>query len=78
MAGEGVTAGVPDLFIAHQHPDFNGLFIEMKAGKNGLTDSQENMIIDLMRAGYKVDVCRSLDEFMDAVNKYVFYDKLPF
>jgi len=57
MKAEGVKAGVPDIFLAFPWSGFFGLFIEMKAGKNKTTPSQNEWIIRLQQAGYMVVVC---------------------
>lgn len=71
LKSEGVTAGIPDLFLAVGRHGFNGLFIEMKAGRNTATPAQKEMMGRLYRAGYHCVVCRSFDEFRDEVMKYL-------
>jgi hypothetical protein len=80
MKGTGTLAGVADLFVmksAWKRVDMydswlcHGLFIEMKACKNGLTEAQQTFRIEAMNAGYGHVVCRSVDEFMQVVNEYL-------
>ena len=71
LKDEGVLAGVPDLFLAEPSGGYAGLFIEMKVGRNTLTNRQKIIIRQLKKAGYKVDVVRSLDQFIDVVNSYL-------
>lgn len=71
MQGEGVTPGVPDLFLAVPMSDFTGLFIEMKAGDNTSTPKQRVMQDRLRGRGYMVVECRTIDEFMGEVNRYL-------
>ena len=71
MSGEGVLKGVADLFIMHPAGDFHGLFIEIKSEKGRRTDFQRIFEANAVRAGYNYAVCRSLDEFMNAVEKYL-------
>ena len=71
MKYEGVTAGVPDLFLAVQVNGMPGLFIEMKILTGKLTDAQRNMQQILSMTGYRVATCRSLQEFMDVVTNYM-------
>ena len=68
---EGVLAGVPDIFIAEAKNGYNGLFIELKVGKNTLTESQHKIREKLLLAGYQHFVCYSFDEFMNIVNLYI-------
>jgi len=78
MKAEGVVAGVPDLFVAELgspcHVDTigsGGLFIEMKTPKGTLSQSQKDIHAKLLDSGYKVEVCRSFDEFQETVNNYL-------
>lgn len=82
----GTKAGFPDLFIAkpkygampknpayEQQPlvIYHGLFVEMKSEDGRLSDSQLITGEMLTRAGYKVEVAKSLDDFMMIVNDYL-------
>lgn len=83
---QGVKAGVPDLFLActscsysdrikkYSFSDFNGLFIEMKAGKNKPTKSQSDWHIKLKDFGYRIIIAYSWTE---AVNEIIDYLGLP-
>lgn len=68
---EGVVSGVPDLFLAAGRHGFNGMFIEMKAGRNGESANQKEVRKMLEHAGYLCEVCRSFDEFRGIVDKYL-------
>lgn len=67
---EGVLSGVPDLHIPVAKGIYHGLYIEMKAGKNKLTDNQITIIDKLKNEGYKCAVCYSLYQFSNVVNEY--------
>lgn len=54
---------------------YNGLAIELKAGKNNLTPSQKERKEWLERQGWKVLVCRSAQEAVDAILQYYGTDK---
>lgn len=63
----GLKAGVPDLLIAHAGMT---LWVELKAPKNGhLSDDQERTHIALREAGHFVEVCRSIADVIDALDK---------
>ncbi len=70
----GTLAGVADLFLMHSEHGYNGLFVEMKVGKNKLTDTQQQFCFKATNAGYSYKVCKSFDEFMTVINEYI--DKL--
>lgn len=80
MKAEGVTAGVPDLFIPVASNGFHGLWIEMKRsdiGKNGklinkgtLSDVQKDMMTFLVGQGYAVFVAYCFDDFRGIVKAY--------
>jgi len=84
---EGVTAGVPDLFIA-RHKQYStsflnskdmgffwstlgGLFIEMKSAKGKLSSSQDSVIKKLKEADYQVSVCYSANEAINVIDEYL-------
>lgn len=65
LKAEGVSSGVPDVFI----PEW-GFWIEMKRCKGGsVSASQQDWIEYLNRTGYKAVVCKGYEEAMDAVLK---------
>jgi len=66
LKAEGVTAGVPDLFI----PAWK-LFIEMKRSKGGsLSAVQKERIKELEEAGYRVFVCKGFDDAREQVQRF--------
>jgi ribonuclease HIII len=71
LKAEGVVAGIPDLFIAIPNSEYNGLFVEMKAGKNKTTEIQNEIINKLKSNNYAVEVCYSFDEFTNIINNYL-------
>jgi hypothetical protein len=68
---EGAMLGMPDLIICIASGAYHGLFIEMKTSKGVLSDNQKTTHQLLKDAGYQVKVCRSLDEFIQAVHNYL-------
>ena len=71
MKAEGLTPGVPDLFLAVPMMNFHGLFIEMKYGKNKPSPEQDKMICKLVCAGYAVSVCYSWVEAKEKIEWYL-------
>ena len=81
LKDEGVTAGVPDLFLAMPKdvwtgPNqstllFCGLFIELKIRPNKPTKEQQKMMQRLIGQKYKCVVVHTLDEFMIQIQTYI-------
>ena len=72
LKAEGVTAGIPDLFVAAACGGFNGIYIELKNGQQGIvSESQKNIIAHLQNKGYKVVVSRSFEDFVSVINAYL-------
>lgn len=68
---QGVKAGVPDLFLPVAKGTYHGLFIEMKWGKNTVTDKQDEWLHDLTVQGYKAAVCYGADEAIEIIDNYL-------
>ena len=71
LKAEGVSPGVPDLFLAFPSNGYHGLFVEMKYGRNKLTPEQARKIDRLITVGYKCEVCYSFDQFQNIVRNYL-------
>lgn len=67
---QGVKAGVPDLMIPLAKKGYNGLFIEMKVGKNKTTAYQDAWIELLNNNGYKAVVCYGCDAAVKVIDEY--------
>lgn len=67
---QGMLRGVPDLFLPVPKNGYFGLFIEMKHGKNTLTDNQEKFLQNAANAGYAVSVCYSANEAIKRIEDY--------
>ena len=71
LIAEGLTAGVPDLCIATPRGNYGALYIEMKYGKNTLTDDQKRVIPLVSKSGNKCVVCYSAKEAIAEIEKYL-------
>ena len=72
LKAEGVLAGVPDLCVPIPKNGYNGLYIEMKAGKKGVvSDKQKDIMERLTENGYLCKVCRCFDDFQKVVDDYM-------
>lgn len=67
----GLTAGVWDVFVPVPSSGCHGLYIELKAGRNGLTDEQAAFRAALEPLGFRFAVCRSWLEARVAVTEYL-------
>lgn len=69
---EGALSGIPDLHIPVPRHGYGSLYIEMKNGKDGRLSEHQKEVIDQLRSlGNKVEVVRTLDDFMEVVNNYL-------
>src|ERR1035437_10102229 len=66
---QGTLAGVWDIFLSVPKKGFSGMYIEMKAGKNTLSDLQQEFM-EANKDDYLFKVCYSLDDFELEINNY--------
>lgn len=71
MKKAGLKSGVPDIILPVAHGGYIGLAIEMKYGKNTLTEKQSEWLIALARAGHKTAVCYSFESAKDMIERYL-------
>lgn len=75
MKAEGLRAGVWDIFVPVPIDDKCGLWIEMKYGKNGLTENQEAFREGVGEA-YAWAVCYSAEEAAQVIGEYLGIEEL--
>ncbi len=74
---QGLKNGIPDLCIAKpfRSPQgliqFGALYLELKAPKGRLSDSQKLIIPKLQEAGNRVEIVNSLDQAMKIIDEYL-------
>lgn len=68
---QGVKAGVPDLHLPVARGGYNGLYIELKVGKNKTTDKQKEWIAELNKQGYLAIVCYGWEEAATQLVNYL-------
>ena len=68
---QGVKAGVPDICLPVPRGKYHGLYIELKYGKNKVTEKQSWWLKALSKQGYAVKVCYNFDETTKALIQYL-------
>lgn len=71
MKKEGITAGVSDLILLHPNSQYHALCVEMKRKGTYQKPAQKSWQKEVEKKGYKYIVCRSIDEFIIEINKYL-------
>ena len=71
LKAEGVLPGVSDLILLVARRGCYGLLIEMKTSKGKLSSAQKEWARDMAARGYLYIVCRSFDEFREAIDGYL-------
>jgi hypothetical protein len=73
----GLKSGVPDICICKAMHGYHGMYIELKVGRNKLTENQKDLLSKLSDEGYlAVEVRDSFEEFKDVVGRYLREDKV--
>ena len=68
MKGEGVLAGFSDLIVIAKG---NVLFVEVKTKDGKQSDFQIKFQSDVERLGFQYSICRSLEDFIMTVEKWI-------
>lgn len=68
---EGVRRGVPDIHLPVSRGPYIGLWIEMKFGKNTLTDDQAWWLEELKKQRHYTAVCHSAEEAIAVTINYL-------
>ncbi len=71
MKREGLRKGIPDLMLAVSRHGAHGLYVEMKTATGVLSHEQKTIIHALLSEGYEVRVCRSTNEAMAVISRYL-------
>jgi len=67
----GVVPGIPDLSLPVSRGGYHGLYTETKTPTGSLLPSQEHIIPLLREQGYRVEICRSVQEGVDIWMDYL-------
>ena len=68
---EGIVRGVADLCLAMPRHGYGALYIEMKRPDRYQSPEQRTWQKNIERHGNKYVVCKSLDEFITIINRYL-------
>lgn len=68
---EGMTPGVPDLFLPCARGGYHGLYIEMKYGKNTLSPEQKEFMETVADEGYLAMACWGADAAIQLIENYI-------
>lgn len=71
MKGEGVTAGVADMLLLLPNKYHHALCIEFKTSKGKQQDSQKRFQRKVEAFGYRYEIIRSLEEFIELTRNYL-------
>lgn len=71
MKGEGVTAGVADMLFLLPNEYHHALCIEFKTPKGKQQDSQKRFQRKVEAFGYRYEIVRSLEEFIELMRNYL-------
>lgn len=71
LKAEGVTRGIPDLFMPYPSNGYHGLFIEMKTKKGVVSTEQADRLRQLQEDGYAAHVCRSFESAVEVIREYL-------
>ena len=67
----GYKKGFPDLFIYEPRGSYHGLAIELKTGYNKASKPQLYWQKELIKRGYKAEICTGIDEALEVINTYL-------
>jgi hypothetical protein len=71
LKAEGLKPGVPDLFLPVARKGYNGLFIELKYGRNKPSEQQVAYLDALSAQGYLAVVCWGAEEAIETITEYL-------
>ncbi|MHC1792149.1 VRR-NUC domain-containing protein [Solidesulfovibrio sp.] len=76
LQAEGVRKGVPDLCLPVSRGGFHGLYVELKAQRDGrVSDEQKEWIAALQAQGYRAEVCVGADAAWRVICEYLEIDR---
>ena len=77
LKAQGVKSGVPDLCLPVPRKGKHGLYIEMKYGKNTVSENQAEWLLALSKNDYHTMICYSADEAIEEIAGYLDIEVTP-
>lgn len=74
MKAEGVKSGIADVHVPIPTSCAPGLYIEMKFGKNKLSDSQKDFKKFVLTKGFAYSLAYSVEDALNAIEEYLQID----
>ena len=71
---QGVKAGVPDICLPVARGEYHGLYIELKHGKNKLSDLQREWLAWLNEQGYLALCVYGWEDAVGIIERYLKYN----
>jgi len=71
MKAEGMTKGIPDMFIPLPNKHHAGLFLELKIKGGKLSPEQKEWLRILSENGYKAICCYGAEEAIKEIKNYI-------
>ena len=71
LKAQGAKKGVLDIFLPKAKGVYHGMYIEMKFGRNTMTDEQKEFATDLAVDGYCMFTCYNSEEAINATKLYL-------
>jgi len=68
---EGLRSGVPDLVLAFPVAPYHGMYLELKTATGRPSDSQNDFIAAVGKAGYRAGVAYGYDEAVGFISGYL-------
>ncbi len=76
LKAEGVKAGVADALLLSASGEYHGLCIEFKTDIGRQSPAQKEWQRDVERQGYKYEIIRNIDTFIDVIENYLYLQTL--
>lgn len=67
----GLKSGVPDIVLPVARGGYIGLYIELKYGKNKITENQKNWLRALSEQNHYAAVCYGWEQAKDVIETYL-------